>query len=557
MQIETFQKIFWPVIWVVSEIGKWGGRVVAWLRSLCVRQEVVQNVATRAINELLFVPEGSLDIAKKRFCLLEEIKSKPDARKEELELAYRRLFQAATQHLYQNFSHLDGEIQILVKNAADGYGDHAHGVQVASCLIEDFPNARPELHTFFEQNLTSLPQLARPDPARCSAHFYPEYQEVAAESVLDLKEKISRAACVLDVSYATSRKDLGLEKVRLGPTHTYLREYGTGDYTTRDPLHELYMGLDDLEEGIFVKEIPKKALQELDDARLKGLLLLGSRHLHLFYHKLSGFYQASDIYIAALIHQEDDKPIDIVMPLDVRLEWLMHWKMLEPEKLKSLGVGTLQLIKKESVESVLIQNQGKEIRIIHPQFLPQHDFYTLLANASAPFGSTGDHSFTDALSLPIATHYELRGHKFFLFKSFKKLAEKLGCKLVEEYLEASGALFDGREETFRQEFQAQLTCYDGYKTALLKRMAAKIFDAAKKLATCLKNRDFHEEWKKIAMHIRKERNVRKQLRFIVARHLAMAHYPQLAASEEQAFQDFRSGKKSIQTVHEELIRSLS
>jgi hypothetical protein len=438
-------------------------------------------------------------------------------------------------------------------------------VAVANFLLQDFPNARLALHTFFEQKLHDLPVLAKPDPARGTSSFYREYPEEGSAPLTELKEKISRAACVLDVAYSTSRNDLGLDSIRLGPLYSYLKEYGSGGYICHDPNHELYMGLDDLEEGVFLKDIPKRALHELGDARMKELLFhnpnpskedaekyLSATHLHLFYHKMSFFYQASDLYIAAELHKTDSKPIDIVLPLDFSFDWLSHWKILDTAKLTALGIGTLRIIKKDSEEVVKIQEHGKEMRIIHPGFLPHGDFYTLLANCSAPFGSTGDHSLTDALSIPLATHYELRGHKFRLFKSFKELAVKLGCLLVADYLQASSELFDGKEETFKQEFQAQYRYYDDYKTSFLNRMAAMVASASETMCACMIKPGFHQEWEKVVAYIKKERNARESLRLIVSRHLAMSQYPQLQKIEEQGYQDYRLGNKSLEAVHQEL-----
>lgn len=536
-------------------IGYLGYKVVRWLLDLSSGTQKIDETASTILS---FVPKHSLDLATRRFDHLDTLNNKENVLTSDIEAGYRRCFQIATRALYQPFTQSTGQACILAHNAADGFGDHNHGVAVTNQIVRDFPEVTASQYTFFFQKLDKLPALARPKlPAECS--FFPEYPSETDEELTDIKEKIQQSACVLDVSYSTTRKDIGLDAVRQEPKYSYIREYGSNCYSY-DPAHTFAMGLRDLDEGIFFKEIPSRPLFELHDDRIKNILFettdptqehvetYRQQHsLHLFYHKLDCFYQVSDLYITAELHKNDEKTIDVLIPL-FSLEWLTKMKILDLEVLENLGIGSLRIVGKDKEEVVKVSETGKEMRIIHPGFLPQEDFYNLMSNCEEPFGCTGDQSFSDALSHGVLLHYELRGVKWELFNALKQISEKLSCPLVKSYMEATQELFDGRTESLeKEEFY-----YREYEANLIKKMSKKIAPASHVIASLIQNKDFKIQWEKVVEYLRQNCDISSNIQGIVARHLAFYHFPELVKIEEEFYTQFRIGEKTIEEVHNEL-----
>lgn len=516
-------------------------------------------------NNLSFIPFYASNSATKRFSHLNELKNNKTVTDENLEIAYRRCFQIATRHLYQPFIQSKGDVSVLVYNETDGFGDHNHGVAVTNQIVSDFPNIKASLYTFFAQKLETLPILAKPDE-RAECTFLLEYPTGNENQAPALKEKILNSACVLDISYDTQRTDLGLDAVRTGPLHTYIREYGSSCFArARDPARTLSMGLKGLEEGIFFKEIPKKPLFELEDPRIKNILFKTlepsqesidnyrhNHHLHLFYHKMDCFYQVSDLYIAAELHKNDEKTIDILMP-SLSHEWLIKMNILDLEVLKKLGIGSLCIIGKTGEEVVKISETGKQIRIIHPGFLPKNDFYTLMTNCDEPFGCTGDQSFSDAVSNGTLLHYELRYVKRDFYLDLKKICEELDAPLVKSYLDAVQELFDARTEPLEKEQYD----YSEYEKNFIKAMRAKIPTASQKIASLIQNEGFKAEWEKVVQYLRQNCDLKSNIQGIVARHLAFYHFPELGKIEEKFYTQFRTGQKSIEEVHNALAQAIN
>lgn len=516
---------------------------------------------TNKLNYSEFIPTESLKLVDRRFSHLEQGNSSIYDK----ERIYVACFQSGIRHLYNTFADMKGDISLLVQNAGDGFGDHAHGVSVANQILQDFPNATVKLHTFFHQNLDKLPPLAVPNSNRASCYFSSEFFPENNEDTTELKKNIYQSACVMDISSDTGRTDLGLDEIRKSPKYTYLREYGCKHTIDSDPSHNLSMGLNDLEEGIFIKDIPDRPLELLKDDRIKNILFETTNptteilenyrkehHLHLFYHKLDCFYQASDIYIAAELHKNDKMTIDILIPIESSLNWLSHWNILDKQILESFGIGQVRLIKKDSEELLEIDPSGKELRIIHPGFLPQEDFYTLLSNCDEPFGATGDHTFTDGQSKGLVLNYELRNVKGNHFLSWIKLTEKLECPLVNSYLHEIKNIYNPKTETFSDKIINQRLDYDNYVNNFINEVAKNAPRSSHAIVQLIQNPEFKNQWTRVNDYIRQNCDIKYNIKAIVSRHLAFHHFPGLAKLEEECYSAFRKGEKNIRDLNREI-----
>jgi hypothetical protein len=226
------------------------------------------------------------------------------------------------------------------------------------------------------------------------------------------------------------------------------------------------------------------------------------------------------------------------------------------EILKGFGIGSIHILKKDSENVHELSESGKQMRIIHPGFLPQKDFYTLLSNCEEPFGCTGDHTFTDALSKGLISHYELRSVKGSLFYSWLKICERLDCHLVKSYLEAAAELYNSRTESLPQ-LREQRPNYEPYYANVIKEGAAKVAPSSHIMVQLMQNPNFKIQWKKMNDTLRQNYDVRYNLQGIVARHLAFYHFQNLAGFEEKCYVDFRTGKKRIEVVHSELAQAIT
>ncbi len=488
------------------------------------------------------------------------------------EVHYRSSFQIATRPLYHSFTHLPGNVIVVVRNAEDGFGDHAHGVAVCNEILAHFPQVTLSYHGFFEQRLKDLPFLAKPAEG-CSNHSH----SVWNKDLPEVENQLGAAACILQVSYQDEIKPIHsrLRELKRKPAYSFLGEYGETHKNNRhiDPEHLLNMGLHSDNEGIFFKEIPFTPLHQLTDKTLCQLLFnthaptkeisekyLQQNHLHIFYHKMSCFYNVSDLYICAEYHQNDEKPIDILMSLAYDMQWLIDYNVLNLDVLKKFGIKQVRYIKKGIIDKIIpIGSTGKEMRIIHPGFLEQKDFYTLMANCEEPIGCTGDQSLSDGFSLKDANgswmdkvlYYELRCLKKTLFSAWRNLAKKLGCHLVDEYLATTKTVLDDGSEYALENFKGGHIPNETH-LELFKQMAPKMESAAHRIAQLLRNPEFKNQWKTVNAILRQYHDVRPHIRDIVARHLVFHHFPEAYVFESKLYEEFRRGKKNLEQAHHEL-----
>jgi hypothetical protein len=316
----------------------------------------------------------------------------------------KRIFSLAISQCFNSINAAGKKLVVSGEISADGWGDYFQMWLSARNLKQVMPEAsvsvlaNPTFHHF-----DSPPQL--PASKEVVENFcFSTKEEYATKNIA---KHAAEADCVIRISHGPAINPGHKPKIEV-------EEYGFA------PSQEGYaLGLsfaDDIKRlGIsLTKQSDAADIAALSHASLRSELVAKKRPFFVGYLKKDhatgeasrcGFILAAASYAA---NRKED--IDIVCPLE-------NLNRLDQKALRSCGVARVVLMRSDEnkvlreKETLHLQSEGKEIRILDP-FPLSNDDLSILYKFSGPLvGCTGDVSFTEVLSNGKIPFYQIREHK--------------------------------------------------------------------------------------------------------------------------------------------------
>lgn len=348
--------------------------------------------------------------------------------------------------------------------------------------------------------------------------------------------------------------------------HRTIREYGFGSHPdTKNNI--LSMGLGVNEEGITIPSTTLRQLSDIQSPWVKEALIENSALYHM--HLREWPMQIVALYSSALIQNNQQDPIVIVLPLTVSLQNLIDWEILDKDYLIKNGIGAICRHTPLGIERITLSNSGKEMRILCGQ-IPKKEMEMIQQHANPLFGCTGDMSFSEAIALNKIPLYECAPHKFNFFNSVKKLAESQQLttlsslfsqvlefdswinnqyrintpRKISWYQKAPSYDFDNDQSVPRISHQKTKGSDDSFPNRI-KRLSEFV-------AGHFTSNKLEQEAIKLSAYIRENYNFEQKLMAIVARGLILKNFPELIITENELLDRYRKREMTLDEVSETL-----
>jgi hypothetical protein len=268
-------------------------------------------------------------------------------------------------------------------------------------------------------------------------------------------------------------------------------------------------------------------LQELSHTSLKTHLSEKQRPFFLGYlkkdHGANEQHRAGFVLAAAASNAILSKDIDIICPFE-------DLSKLNTDALEALNVARIILMtddgkgKLKEKNSLNLQSQGREIRILNPFPLPNDDWMLLLKFCEPLVGCTGDVSFSEVISNKKIPFYQIRWHK---------------AEFIEQIMELTGYVY-------KEDFAKLHHFFNLLKNSLEEN--SKIGDIS---STCLKmgsmiDKELIAEYQKFSTCIQQHYSTNQMLASRVKRELAYAQYPEIKKLEQKIFERWKNDEITLQ-----------
>lgn len=289
-----------------------------------------------------------------------------------------------------------------------GLGDYYAQLEAASILKKNHPDLDILLVTLIHAEV-AIPASLPPHP-----HHFVRFTGSVPEEIQTDPLPLARlrdADLILQMpTYYPKTEELvaslqELPSAKPMPKYELLGEYGWCrhphfHFTTQ----ARSMGLNPLEKGIFIKQIPEK---EKAKNRFNLAYTRTKEGLYLYLYSLlkSLSFDTQDIDIACF---DMKHLLEIVPELFGTPKW---------------GLKTVHLFYKDYFTEIPLANEGKVLRLLHQEQLPHAEFLKLLAQTEDLFGCTGDGSISEAISSHSMYFIDPLPHQIAFVKDLHALAK--------------------------------------------------------------------------------------------------------------------------------------
>jgi hypothetical protein len=479
-----------------------------------------------------------------------------------------KIFNTMIKNLYLNIpTHLldiDKEIAVMGRVLGDGLGDYYLQLSVINAIRQYYPNLKTRLiATFSSSNESSIERLKNIRMPDCEFNFFslggislhPNF-DVDSENSTD-STPVKKVECS---KYSTLLEQENSKLLKKTPSIFATIELPGQVYIDNDEIKELRennyvkfseygyknLGLDPLDEGIIIKDLPKLLkLEDLKDEDLKQILFntkypniseindyKEKNSIYFCYIKKKICFQQVFIYSLVKSQANNKKRIDILLPLNkIALDWL------NLDFLREQGVNqiTLYIRTASGIEKIQkkVSDQGKELRIINFSLSPEDTHILMIQELTV--GCTGDQSFSETISFNRIPFYEILDHKEMFFMQFRKLVEKeLPNSQLKDYLNLLKNL--PRVEI----------------NEVTEEMLNQTLIGSEKMAVYFSSSQLQLEINQISEIIRKNFSFQQSIKEIVARQLAHEKYPELADYENKLLYEDFYNEKNISLIWTEM-----
>lgn len=347
------------------------------------------------------------------------------------------------------------------------------------------------------------------------------------EEALRLYQNMQESLGLIHIALAINTFDnpmLAAKSIYFAETGNF---QGIGNYLQR---HWYSLGLDPLEEGIFLKkqeDLPQWVhtrlsqyiwgVEQPNPAQIKDYL--DSHSLHVGYLPRHSLQREIFIELVSRSHMKEHLHIDILLPsLEEDLSFGHEWMGLHRiSKIIKVNVGTQ--IHEEVIEE-LEEKQGRIVRLICALPLPSTDFTKYIQLSDDIVGCTGDGSLSDCIIAGKMPFYEVRPHKLKTLETFRHLAIKQMMPDVLEYFELLQQFASWPSESFTDKFEKVLN-----------------------------RKSFKLQWKALLEFIKRYYCFEDSFIAHVSRHLIQSLSPDVKNKEEVLIRDFFEGLISVETAY--------
>lgn len=458
-----------------------------------------------------------------------ELRSRPD-NPQYRERIFQRLIDPIFSEYYPQLDLANRQVSIWTAKMG-GNGD----IAMACSLFHLLKEQRPEL---FSGIFVRLSDFSKPEDV---AKIFPS--------------NLYPMEFVIDYAQAQKRKDELEQKAALigiptnaGEYHFYnkhhrlIHEYGLGGTG-----NTLSMGFKVTEEGIYVPKV--SASSQIEAPWIAPFAEKGSASYHMYMQNWD--FQLLGLLSVLNIEKNEVRPINLFMPIKFTINQLIEWKIIDTEKLKKLNIGVLERITPDGVQTVVIQDQGKRVRIFDGS-VTKNDMEAI-QNLSQPFfGCTGDLSFSEAVSLNKFPFYDVLSHKQSFVLSWARLTEEKKLSHFHGYLEQYYQFVRDLSAIYEEQNRKMPKGKGGWKVDVswalsdpesvprltIGNLAAHIYSFAEVVAKEYAKPEMMKEVQMFHQHIRENYNVEKRLLSVVDRAVILKNHEPLIPFEKTLCQQF-------------------
>lgn len=423
------------------------------------------------------------------------------------------IFEIATATCYDSFNISHKKIIIAGEVSSDGWGDYFQMWLTAKNLTENIPESSVAISADL-RNRGVPPQVSK---------TFQKAKNLIFASNEDLQKKniekeLKEADLIINIPHGYfpnpgNKPILRVEEYGFSPNNAFALGLSPHSYNVL---------------GIPLTGIsPAKSLQELSHVSLEAHLSEKKRPFFLGYlkkdHGMDEQHRAGFVLAAAASYASRSEDIDIICPFE-------DITKLNTDVLKSLSVARVILMEPDGKgelkekQSLNLQPQGREIRILNPFPLPNDDWMLLLKFCEPLVGCTGDMSFSEVISNQKIPFYQIRWHK---------------AEFIEQIMELTGYVY-------KEDFIKLHQFLNVLKSSLEEN--SKTGDISK---NCLNmglmiNEELIAEYQKFAVCIQKHYCTNQILASRVKRELAYAQHPELKKVEEEIFERWKNDEITLE-----------
>lgn len=364
-------------------------------------------------------------------------------------------------------------------------------------------------------------------------------------------EKLKAATCVLGISVGIGTALLYKSQ------HRNLWEYGY--YWHPDTKDEtLSMGLNVSEEGIMVPTIQPKKLSEIKTPWVIQALSGANKIYHM--HRRNWYLQILSLYQVAALEDSQQSSFAIVLPLVYSLKNYIDWGMLDIDYLKSKGIKLINRHTPEGIETIQLQEPGKEMAILSGA-IPKPDMEIIQQYSEDFFGCGGDNTISECIALEKIPYYDGSEQKSWFFDSMIDLAKELKLNQLTTFFELLRQLISEVREIYatntpkKRGFYSADPSFDLTDSNSVPRMSAKAIDVKLKtlteaMSSLTANPEVVNEARQFCQFIKINRNVEPRLIASIDRGLILGNYPELIETEKAMWEQFKAGKITVAELGE-------